>query len=302
MNGLPDAGTKPAPPARRRWRTLRAAVLLAALTLPVVGQSAPSEDAATPSAEPSVVVAPGKVVRWGGPGTTRCGLAGESWEPAGETCFYPLDLLAEAAAVTVERWAGDERRTARVRVGEYPYPVQHIELENDSQVHLSPADLERARRETARVEALWSLRTPRRFALPLGPPLAKLPAGGRFGARRFFNGEPRSPHSGADYAAPQGTPVLAVAPGRVVLAADHFFSGKSVFLDHGDGLLSMYFHLSGLAVAEGDEVDAGEIVGLVGTTGRATGAHLHFGLRWRGARIDPADLLRSPDRLPALGR
>jgi murein DD-endopeptidase MepM/ murein hydrolase activator NlpD len=179
--------------------------------------------------------------------------------------------------------------------------VQHIELQDDSQVNLSPASLERARRETARVEALWSLRTPRRFTLPLAPPLEKLPAGGRFGSRRFFNGEPRSPHSGADYAAAQGTPVLAVAPGRVVLAADHFFSGKSVFVDHGDGLLSMSFHLSGLAVAEGDEVAAGEILGLVGATGRATGPHLHFGLRWRGARVDPADLLRAPEGLPALG-
>jgi murein DD-endopeptidase MepM/ murein hydrolase activator NlpD len=252
------------------------------------------------SSAAEVEAPPGTLVKWGGDGTSRCGMGEERWEPIGKACFYPVDLLAGKGEVTVVRWVGEERLTGKVRVGEYPYPVQHIEIADEGQVHLSAADLARAQREGARVEALWGLRTPRRFTLPLAPPLADLPAGGRFGSRRFFNGEPRSPHTGADYGVAAGTPVMAVAGGRVVLAADHFFSGKSVFVDHGDGLISMYFHLASLAVEEGEEVERGEIVGTVGATGRATGPHLHFGLRWRGARIDPGQLLAPLDSLPAI--
>lgn len=157
------------------------------------------------------------------------------------------------------------------------------------------------RSEQARVGALWRVPAgPARFGLPLAPPLASLPAGGRFGSRRIFNGQPRSPHTGADYAAAEGTPVLAAAAGKVVLAADLFFSGGSVFIDHGGGLVTMYFHLSAIEVREGEEVAQGQPVGRVGATGRATGPHLHFGLRWHGARVDPAGLLAPPEETPAL--
>lgn len=242
------------------------------------------------AASPSVTADPGTVVRWAGEGTTRCGMAGETWEPVDGTCYYPVDLLAEGT-LTVRRWAGGAERTATVRVGDYPYEVQHIEIDDESKVTLSEEDLARARRESAEVGKLWGLRSERRFTLPLAPPLEDLPQGGRFGARRFFNDQPRSPHTGADYSVPEGTPVVAVADGEVVLADEHFFAGKSVFLDHGGGLISMYFHLSGIAVQEGEEVRRGEVVGLVGETGRATGPHLHFGLRWRGARVGPGQLL-----------
>ena len=101
---------------------------------------------------------------------------------------------------------------------------------------------------------------------------------------------PRSPHTGADYAANQGTPVLAAEAGTVRLAEEHFFSGNSIFIDHGDGLVSMYFHMHELFVSPGDRVTRGAVIGTVGSTGRSTGPHLHFGLRWRGARIDPRPL------------
>jgi murein DD-endopeptidase MepM/ murein hydrolase activator NlpD len=94
--------------------------------------------------------------------------------------------------------------------------------------------------------------------------------------------------------------VLAIADGRVALAADFFFSGGSVFLDHGDGLISMYFHLEEWTVEEGGEVRRGEVIGKVGQTGRATGPHLHMGARWRGARIDPMLLLAPPEQIPTL--
>ncbi len=273
---------------------MRVAVAVLAVSC-TLGSAAPAAGTA-----PARAVAPGGMVVWQGAGTTRCGQGGATWEPLGDRCWYPIDLLAPAGGLELARWRGGRRDTARVEVTDYPYDVQHIRLDDDSRVHLSPSDLARSRREAARVRQLWARRGARRFELPLSPPLAELPAGGRFGSRRFFNDQPRSPHSGADFAAAEGTPVLAAADGVVALADDLFFSGKSVFLDHGDGLVTMYFHLSELAVEPGAEVARGQRIGRVGQTGRATGPHLHFGARWRGARIDPAQLLgRTPPlRLP----
>ncbi len=245
-----------------------------------------------------VTAPPGGLVRWPGEDLERCGRGGQAWTPIDGACWYPIDLLEQASSIQIWRDTGGGRESVPVRVADYPYPVQYITLEDDSRVNLSEADAARAARESKRVGALWSTDGPTRFALPLAAPLAELPEGGRFGSRRFFNDQPRSPHSGADFGAAAGTPVLSVAAGTVVMAADLFFSGKSIFVHHGDGLISMYFHLSELAVAEGDEVVRGETVGLVGATGRATGPHLHFGVRWRGARIDPALLLSSPETLP----
>ncbi len=247
-----------------------------------------------------VAAPPGGLVRWPGGDPERCGSEGRSWQPIDGVCWYAIDLLEQAQTLEVWRQVGGGRETAVVRVADYPYPVQHITITDDSKVNLSEADGARAAREAKRVGALWAHDGPRRFRLPLAPPLDDLPAGGRFGSRRFFNEQPRSPHSGADFAADSGEPVRAAAEATVVLAADLFFSGRSVFLHHGDGLITMYFHLSQLAVAEGDEVTRGQKIGEVGATGRATGPHLHFGIRWRGARVDPALLLGDPGVIPAL--
>ncbi|MBU2497699.1 MAG: M23 family metallopeptidase [Proteobacteria bacterium] len=113
---------------------------------------------------------------------------------------------------------------------------------------------------------------------------------GPFGRRSIINDQPRAPHSGVDLKAPQGTPVKAMNRGRVILTADHFFSGKSVVIDHGGGILSMYFHLDKTMVKINDETTKGQTIGLVGATGRATGAHLHLGIRVNGARVDPLSL------------
>ena len=240
---------------------------------------------------PPETVPPGGIVRWPGAAIESCGRGDASWKPIAEVCWYPVDLLETASELTIWRRVGGERQSARVRLADYPYPVQHIELQDDSKVNLSEADGARAARESKRIGALWWTDRPRRFSLPLGSPLEALPEGGRFGSRRFFNGQPRSPHSGSDFAAQTGTPVMSVGAGTVVLADDLFFSGRSVFVDHGDGLITMYFHLSTLGVEDGDEVARGQLLGTVGATGRATGPHLHFGARWRGARVDPARLL-----------
>lgn len=256
------------------------------------------------AAQPALTVDPGGLVRWAELGVTECALGEETWAAEDGVCYFPVDLLAEPGTVTLARRLGEgasaEWQTAEVRVGDYPYPVQHITLEDDSRVNLSAENLERARREREKIDALWGLRTPRRFALPLATPLAEMPEGGRFGSRRVFNGEPRSPHTGADFAARTGTPVRAVAAGTVKLAEEHFFAGKSVFIDHGDGLISMTFHLSEIDVEEGDEVDRRQVIGKVGSTGRSSGPHLHFGVRWRGQRIDPTLLWGSVGELPAV--
>jgi len=133
-------------------------------------------------------------------------------------------------------------------------------------------------------ERLW--RGPFRIPVDGGQPT------GGFGLRRVLNGQPRSPHTGYDWAAPAGTPVLASNAGRVALVAEHFFAGRNVILDHGLGLFTLYFHLTEARVARGELVTGGQVIGTVGATGRVTGAHLHFAVLLNGARVDPEALLR----------
>ena len=162
-------------------------------------------------------VSPGTVIRWPGEGVERCGMGNRSWEPIGGECWYAIDLLSAEGAIEVMRWRQGQRDRVTLRVGAYPYEVQHITLEDDSRVDLSPENLRRVQKENEQIAALWGLESPRRFDLPLAAPLASLPAGGRFGARRFFNGQPRNPHTGADYSADAGTPVLAVGADGSIL-------------------------------------------------------------------------------------
>jgi murein DD-endopeptidase MepM/ murein hydrolase activator NlpD len=268
---------------------MRPATPLRLLLLGVLGVGGPVAPTVASAAEPVAEVAPGTLVRWAGPELLECSLGERSWRPLEGACWYPVDLEATGELELVRRSTGGVA-SRRVRVAAYPYPTQELEVE-EKYVAPSAESLERIARERERVVALFALETPRRFELPLAPPLERLGGASRFGARRIFNREPRSPHSGADYAAAAGTPVLAPADGRVALAEEQYFAGKAVYLDHGDGLLSMSFHLSEILVATGDEVRRGQAIGRVGATGRVTGPHLHFGLRWHGARVDPALLL-----------
>ncbi len=238
----------------------------------------------------SANVVPGGVYRWPGGDATLCGTNDQSWSPVDGSCWYPVDLLTDQKTLTIWQQDSSGRSELVLEILDYPYPVQHLTIQDDSKVNLSDQDAARANRESARIGQLWSLRSPRHFSLPLARPLATLPEGGRFGSRRFINGQPKNPHSGSDYAATTGTPILAVDAGTVVLAEDHFFAGNSVFIDHGDGLISMSFHMNRIQVSRGDIVEQGQAIGTVGATGRVTGPHLHFGLRWRSKRIDPEAL------------
>lgn len=196
----------------------------------------------------------------------------------------PLDTRPGRQAVQVQG-----RPTAAFEVRAKQYAAQHITLKNRRQVSPDPDDLRRIERELDLQLAAY--RTYRDGVVPSNVMLDR-PVGGRlsspFGLRRFFNGEERNPHSGLDFAVPAGTPVKAPAAGRVALVGDYFFNGKTVFVDHGQGFISMFCHLSAIDVKVGDEVARGAVVGRVGATGRATGPHLHWNVSLNDARVDPA--------------
>ena len=240
---------------------------------------------------------PGSLLHWPGEGIERCLVGDRTFAPTeldGQSgCLVPIGLT-RTDDIVAERDRDGARERLRIGLGEYPYSVQRLTIKDRSRVDLSPENLARVRRENALIAKLWGRQGDARFSLPLGPPLGELPAGGRFGAKRIINGEPRSPHTGTDYAVPQGTPVLTVDDAVVALTGEFFFSGNSVFLDHGNGLISMYFHLHEVFVEQGDEISRGRSIGTVGSTGRSTGPHLHFGIRWQGARVDPTLLLGAP--------
>lgn len=139
--------------------------------------------------------------------------------------------------------------------------------------------------------------------LPLGPPVRPMSVGKSFGVKRVYNGKSaEQAHMGSDYDSPVGSPILAVAAGTVVFADEMFFEGNAVFIDHGDGLISMYFHLSDIKVQAGQKVSRGETLGREGSTGRATGPHLWFGVRWHDTRIDPRFLLEASAKIPAVNQ
>lgn len=167
------------------------------------------------------------------------------------------------------------------------YPEQYVSLKDTSKVDLSPKDLARAEREIAAITELkqhWRAApdTDLDFMLP-----AKGELGGRFGARRFFNGQMRKPHSGLDVRADSGQPVMASAAGVVLAVEDYFFNGRTVFVDHGNGLITMYCHLKRFNVKVGRKVRKGQRLGLVGQTGRASGPHLHWSVVLNGVMVDP---------------
>ena len=175
------------------------------------------------------------------------------------------------------------------------YAVQHITLKNRRMVDPTDADLQRIAREKMRIEAAfahWSDTGP-------GDLTVQQPVSGDFsspfGLRRFFNDQPRKPHSGLDIAAPQGTPVHAPMAARVIDTGNYFFNGNTVFLDHGQGLITMYCHLERIDVTPGQQVARGTVIGTVGMTGRVTGPHLHWSVSLNRTMVDPMLLLSSTE-------
>ena len=174
------------------------------------------------------------------------------------------------------------------------FPVQRLTLPK-SMVDLSPTDESRAEAEATRLRALYdTISAARLWQGRFTRPIASTAKPEGFGFRRIINGQPRSPHSGMDFAAPAGTPVVASNRGRVALVANYFFGGRLVMLDHGLGLYTLYMHLDRVDVMEGSLIGRGETLGAVGSTGRATGPHLHFQVQVKRARVDPAALMELP--------
>ncbi len=184
------------------------------------------------------------------------------------------------------------RVTVPVVLGERHDPEQRLTV-SERMVTLSQEDQDRAAREAARIASVLGERSPTRlwtgaFRVPTDGPVSS-----PFGVRRFYNGKPRSYHSGLDIASPQGTPVRSPEKGRVALVGDFFYTGNTVLLDHGLGLITAFFHLESVAVREGQTVGPGTTLGRVGSTGRSTGAHLHWGVYVAGVKVDPMSLLRA---------
>lgn len=201
-----------------------------------------------------------------------------------------LDVVPGVETVQLKSAKG-QVSSLTFNVASKQYETQHIKLRNRKHVNPDPEQLERFEREYKKqINAYAQFR-------PVGPSNIMLdtpvdgPLSSPFGLRRFFNGEERNPHSGLDFAVPKGTPVKAPADGVVTIVDDFFFNGKTIFLDHGQGLITMYCHLSAIDVKVGQTVQRGQIIGKVGSTGRATGPHLHWNVSLNGERVDPAIFL-----------
>ena len=208
--------------------------------------------------------------------------SGDQWQAV---VGIPLDAEPGEHAVTVNRADGSLARhhfTIRAK----DYPEEHITIKNKRKVTPSKSDLERIYRERdMKDNAMQTFRDPLPDLDLAWPVTGRI--SGEFGSRRFFNGKPRSPHSGIDVAAPRGTPIQAPADGRVILVNDFFFSGNCVYIEHGQGLITFYAHLAEPRVKKGQTVEKGQTIGLVGATGRVTGPHLHWGVALNRSWVDP---------------
>jgi murein DD-endopeptidase MepM/ murein hydrolase activator NlpD len=193
---------------------------------------------------------------------------------------YPLDLAVNGKNLTLE-----------MAIVKKKYRVQRLTLPEDK-VILSPEDEARADREQKKMSALWPVDSDRLWSGRFADPLPGKEITTPFGVRRIINSIPKNPHSGIDLAANVGEPVRAPNDGVVVLAEDQFFSGNSIVLDHGQGIYTMFFHLSEMRVRIGQAVIQGDVIGLVGATGRLTGPCLHWGVRVQGAKVDPLELIK----------
>lgn len=226
-------------------------------------------------------VAPGTEVR-----------LGEQALPVLDDGHFLLGLGRDAPPEMTLSVGDDSGCSQTIAIARRDYRIQRVNGVPQQTVTPPPEQLERIRREAARVRAAkakryfrpdWFLAVMEGMSWPAVGPIS-----GVYGSQRVYNGTPGNPHYGVDVAVPTGSPVVAPAPGVVTLAEpDLFYSGGTVILDHGYGLSSSFLHMSAVSVAVGDELEAGDEIGKVGATGRATGPHLDWRMSWMNERVDP---------------
>jgi murein DD-endopeptidase MepM/ murein hydrolase activator NlpD len=237
---------------------------------------------------------PGGIYQWQPPAKAeRIRFTGKAVLQIGKTALIGLPVSQPLGEASLSYMLAGRPMTHYFDVVDKAYTKQYITLKNRQMVNPNPQQMERIHRESKLQTSLYQQISAAKnlnqgFILPLRGVTTSL-----FGHRRFFNGEPRSPHSGLDIAADAGTPIIAPAEGAVVLVDDLYFNGKTVFLDHGQGLITMYCHLSEHKVVLADSVNQGDVIGLVGATGRATGPHLHWSVSLNGVRVDPLEFQKA---------
>jgi len=206
--------------------------------------------------------------------------------------ILPTDMDTRPGSYEIEVNGEGIWKTYTLLIQEKEFPLQILTLPEDK-VFLSPENLKRVEKENQRLSKIWEHITmplwEGRFVPPLNDPVSTV-----FGATRIINGERKSIHRGIDYRGKIGNPVSTINSGRVVLRDDLFFGGKTVIINHGAGVYSIYMHLSQFNIKEGREVKKGDIIGLIGSSGRATGPHLHLGVKVHGVSVNPESLYSLP--------
>jgi murein DD-endopeptidase MepM/ murein hydrolase activator NlpD len=202
-----------------------------------------------------------------------------------------LDALAGSHQLEIEADGGSLKKA--FQVSDKQYETQHITIKDKRKVNPNKLDMERINREKKLIQAAktnWR-------DIEINSIDLILPVQGRhsspFGLRRFFNQQARKPHGGLDIAAAEGTPIRAAAAGKIINTGDYFFNGNTVFIDHGQGFITMYCHMNKIEAVEGKEINKGEIIGAVGQTGRVTGPHLHWSVILNQVMVDPQLFLKT---------
>ena len=277
---------------RSTWPALLVGLLLAPVAL--AADNSLAIDAVFTGAWPQTAAVPGGVLLLDLPASAEAPTvrfdgkpvmvlrAGQGWR-----AVLGLALAQTPGNVRVEVEQSGQRYQRKITVAPKKYAAQYLKVA-PKQVDLSAEDAARVEREQQKLRAalaIFSAVPP--ATLRLQAPIAG-PRSSSFGLRRFFNKQPRNPHSGMDIAADTGTPVRAPLAGVVVDTGEYFFNGNNIIVNHGRGMLTMYCHLSAIDVVVGQKVAAGDLLGKVGATGRVTGPHLHFGVTLNRAMVDPA--------------
>lgn len=214
-------------------------------------------------------------------------------EPNNWQAVVGIPLSAEVGNHNIQINSEEIKTSMQFEVKHKEYEAQYLTIKNKRKVNPYKEDMDRIVKEKKIIGAAKShWRVTDEVALSFIKP-TEGPYSSPFGLKRFFNKQPRRPHSGLDIAAPKGTPIIAPADGVVINTGDYFFNGNTVFIDHGQGLITMYCHMDSIDITEGTKVKTGDKIGEVGLTGRVTGAHLHWSVILNNTTVDPMLFLKN---------